>query len=232
MRISHSHPSWLPASAALAALLCGAAIILPSNAFGPFSAHMAAHVAAMNVLAPLCAVAIAAAARQRMGSEVFWAAAVLQVAALWAWHLPAAQHFSGHTLAGLLAMHGSLFLAALAFWTCLLRLRGRQRWHGVLGLLVAGKFSCLLAALLVFAPRPLYPAAHHAASLDDQQLAGLLMIAACPLSYVVAGIVMTGQLIQDFTGARRCACSRDLASDERYNGCADGRRSRVIRSLR
>ncbi len=37
---------------------------------------------------------------------------------------------------------------------------------------------------------------HHALpSLEDQQLAGLLMIAACPLSYVVAGIVLTVQLI-------------------------------------
>ena len=75
----------------------------------------------------------------------------------------------------------------------LLRLHGTERWHGVLGLLVTGKLSCLLAALLVFAPRPLYPhrPSRSAMSLADQQLAGLLMLTACPLSYVVAGIVMT-----------------------------------------
>jgi putative membrane protein len=189
---------WLPASAALAALLCGALAILPSSALGRFSAHMAAHIAAMNVIAPLCAIAIVAAARRAMGSEAFWTATALQIVTLWAWHLPMAQHFSGHGLAGPLLMHGSLFLVALAFWTSLLRLHGRRRWHGVLGLLVTGKFSCLLAALLVFAPRPLYPSSHHLSdALVDQQLAGLLMITACPLSYVVAGIVMTVQLIRD-----------------------------------
>jgi putative membrane protein len=189
---------WLPASAAFAALLCGALIVLPSSALGGFSAHMAAHIAAMNVIAPLCAIATVATARRAIGSEAFWAATALQIVALWAWHLPMAQHFSSHGLAGPLLMHGSLSLAALAFWTSLLRLHGRQRWHGVLGLLVTGKFSCLLAALLVFAPRPLYAPSHHTSlSLEDQQLAGLLMIAACPLSYVVAGIVMTVQLIRD-----------------------------------
>jgi putative membrane protein len=192
--------SRLPASAALAALLCGTFVILPSTTFGPFSAHMAAHIAAMNIIAPLCAIAIVATAQRRGGSGAFWATTALQIVTLWAWHLPAAQHFSGHGLAGPLLMHGSLFLAALAFWTALLRLNGRQRWQGVLGLLVTGKFSCLLAALLVFAPRPLYPSSHHLSyALDDQQLAGLLMITACPLSYVVAGIVMTVQLINDFS---------------------------------
>jgi len=203
VRILRSRPAadlcWLPASAALAALLCGALVILPSNALGRFSAHMAAHIAAMNVLAPLCAITVLSVTRRRIGSEPFWAAVALQITMLWAWHLPAAQHFSGHGLTGPLLMHGSLFLAALAFWTSLLRLQGQQRWHGVLGLLVTGKFSCLLAALLVFAPRPLYPSSHYLShALDDQQLAGLLMITACPLSYVVAGIVMTVQLINDF----------------------------------
>ena len=172
---------------------------------------MAVHIAAMNVLAPLFALAIVATARRAIATGVFWAAAVLQIAILWAWHLPAAQQFSGHGLAGLLSMHGSLFLASLAFWTALLRLAGAQRWHGILGLLVTGKFSCLLAALLVFAPRPLYTMTHHALpSLEDQQLAGLLMIAACPLSYVVAGIVLTVQLIRESAGARKSTCPREI----------------------
>lgn len=198
VRISVLHASWLPASAALAALISAAFVILPSAAFGGFSAHMAAHIAAMNVLAPLAAITIAVRAPGRIGSEAFWAVTGLQIAALWGWHLPALQHFSGHGLAGPLLMHGSLFVFAVAFWTSLLRLSGKQRWHGILGLLVTGKFSCLLAALLVFAPRPLYTAGHDvASSLGDQQLAGLLMITACPLSYVVAGVVMTVQLIKD-----------------------------------
>ena len=171
-------------------------MILPAAEFGGFSLHMALHIAAMNVLAPLTAIAVLLAARGRSSRGAFWAAAAAQVATLWAWHLPALQDFSGNNAAGPLLMHGSLFLVALAFWTSLLRLQGWERWHGVLGLLVTGKFSCLLAALLVFAPRPLFAMGHHAPqSLADQQLAGLLMLTACPLSYVVAGVVMTAQLI-------------------------------------
>jgi putative membrane protein len=74
-------------------------------------------------------------------------------------------------------------------------MRGAMRWHGILGLVVTGKLSCLLAALLVFSPRQLFTEAHHhVGSLDDQQVAGLLMLTACPLSYVVAGAVMAMQL--------------------------------------
>ena len=48
----------------------------------------------------------------------------------------------------------------------------------------------MLGALLVFAPRPIYSSGHHGFDLADQQLAGLLMLAACPLSYVLAAIVI------------------------------------------
>ena len=47
------------------------------------------------------------------------------------------------------------------------------------------------------------------AALDDQQLAGLLMIAACPLSYLVAAVVITVQLIAgSMRQPRRCCASR------------------------
>jgi putative membrane protein len=35
------------------------------------------------------------------------------------------------------------------------------------------------------------------ADLSDQQLAGLLMIAACPLSYLTAGVVLAAQMLAD-----------------------------------
>ena len=60
-------------------------------------------------------------------------------------------------------LHGVLLLAALCFWTLLLSLPDARRWHAVAALLLTGKLVCLLAALLVFAPRALYGAAmHHA----------------------------------------------------------------------
>jgi putative membrane protein len=66
--------------------------------------------------------------------------------------------------------------------------------------LLTGKLSCLLGALLIFAPRILYTSGHQhsaMANLTDQQLAGLLMIIACPLSYVTAGVVLAAQMMAD-----------------------------------
>ncbi len=53
-------------------------------------------------------------------------------------------------------MHGSLFAVALLFWTGVLQMRGPGRWQAILGLIITGKLSCLLAALLIFSPRFLY----------------------------------------------------------------------------
>jgi putative membrane protein len=98
-----------------------------------------------------------------------------------------------------------LFVVATAFWVSLLTVTLASRWQSIPALLLTGKLACLLAALLVFAPRTLYSAAgdlahaaHQAATigpLDDQHLAGLLMITACPLSYLVAAVIIASQLI-------------------------------------
>ena len=110
-----------------------------------------------------------------------------------------------------LAIHGVLLIAAMLFWLSLLSLPEPRRWHALPALLLTGKLVCLLAALLVFAPRALYGASHqHAAlmqPLDDQQLAGLLMIAACPLSYLVAAVVITVQLINRQHVTRPTCCA-------------------------
>ena len=100
------------------------------------------------------------------------------------------------TASGTLLMQVSLFLIATLFWTCVVQARGNARWQAILGLVITGKLSCLLAALFIFSPRFLYAGDHHAAAvwIGDQQLAGLLMITACPLSYLTAGLVLALQL--------------------------------------
>jgi cytochrome c oxidase assembly factor CtaG len=55
-----------------------------------------------------------------------------------------------------IVMHTSLFLSALWFWWTLLRLPLGARWQAIPILLLTGKFACLLATLLIFAPRVLY----------------------------------------------------------------------------
>jgi putative membrane protein len=161
---------------------------------------MMMHIVAMSLLAPLLATgwALIAPGRFASGREL-WAATGLQISALWLWHLPAAHHFAAASAAGTLVMHASLLIVAIWFWLSLVRLRDAQQWHGILALLITGKLACLLAALLVFAPRAVLAAhSYHdvtGRALDDQHLAGLLMIVACPASYVLAGVLIAVRLI-------------------------------------
>lgn len=168
--------------------------------FGPQAHHMGLHILAMNIVAPVVAAMIVTHWRVRDARPSWlWIATVAQIAAVWISHAPPVQAAAMSLPAVQFATHGLLLVAALAFWTLLLSLPDARRWHAIPALLLTGKLVCLLAALLVFAPRALYGAGHqHGAPLqplDDQQLAGLLMIAACPLSYLVAAIVITVQLI-------------------------------------
>jgi putative membrane protein len=130
------------------------------------------------------------------------------------------------SVAGHVAMHGSLFLAALCFWKAVLALSGSASWKSILALLVTGKLACLLGVLLIFAPRLLYLAlagghvhggVHDlvvTSSLADQQLAGLLMIAACPLSYLLAGVVIATRMIRDLGRLDYAIASRQQLGPE------------------
>jgi putative membrane protein len=192
-----------PATAsASAVLVAGAAVPLICD-LGHFSAHMMLHIASMNVAAPLLAAwAIVRWPTRGISSSWLWSATLVQIVLLWAWHSPAVHNLTVQSPALGMALHGVLFLAALLFWFTLLTISAAARWQTIPALLLTGKLACLLAALLIFAPRTLYEsAAHlvhttgHLPALDDQHLAGLLMITACPLSYLVAAVIITVQLI-------------------------------------
>lgn len=181
--------------------VCGA-VVLSLYRLGPHAAHMALHIALMNVVAPVIASLFGPAIVPFAGrSGPMWLAGAVQVALLWMWHIPAMQAVVMHNTALAFVMQGSLLIAALWFWSSVLSLEGTKRWHAVPALLLTGKLVCLLSALMVFSPRALYDlhAHHHAAvpALDDQQLAGLLMITACPLSYIVVGVIMVARLLGD-----------------------------------
>ena len=167
-------------------------VVVAAYDLGPQAAHMAWHILAMNVVAPVLA-ALLAWHVPRGRPRWFWLAGVGQVALLWAAHVPAIHNAAMHGPPKAL-LHATLLLCAVLFWTSLLALPQQRRWHAVAALLLTGKLVCLLAALLVFAPRALY-AVHHGGSADDQQLAALLMITTCPLSYLVAAIVIAAALV-------------------------------------
>ena len=171
---------------------------------GPFAKHMIVHIAAMNVAAPLIAAALNRALFP-VALAGLWTTALAQMGLLWALHSPAVHHAAHSAPLLLVALHFGLFLAALAFWTSIVN-AGARRWQAMLALILSGKFACLLGALLVFAPRPLFGlhAGHgiDSALLEDQHTAGLLMIAACPLSYVLAAVVIASQAIIGLEKAR------------------------------
>jgi putative membrane protein len=165
--------------------------------FGPHARHMAAHILAMNVAAPVLAATALARWKRPTGSvSLLWFATSVQIAVIWVWHAPIAQNLILHAPGAMIVAHAALLVVATAFWATLLLLNGSSRWHAIPALLLTGKLVCLLAALLVFSPRALYGSVDHAVhGLGDQHLAGLLMLAACPLSYIVAAVFITVHLI-------------------------------------
>lgn len=183
------------AGASAAAVVVAGIPVIALHDLGPVSAHMAVHILLMNVIAPLVAAGVA---HMRAPRRLLWPATIAQAVLLWGWHAPPVHHAAEHSTILQIAMHGSLFLAALMFWSSLFRLIGKAQWQAFPALLVTGKLVCLLGALMIFAPRFLYGGDGHATgSLADQQLAGLLMVTACPLSYLVAGVVLVARMLTD-----------------------------------
>lgn len=211
----------LPAIVAVAALGVGK-LMLDIAQPGPFAAHMGLHIVLMNVVAPFLTLAALARFPDLPGrfasGRALVAASLAQLAALWAWHAPPALELALAAPSIHAAMQVSLFAAACLFWLAVLADRSAMRWRALAALLFTGKLFCLLGVLLVFAPRLIYPGlqpAHgHAAipagvALSDQQLAGLLMLVACPLSYLLAGVTIAARWLR--ADADRAATARGLA---------------------
>jgi putative membrane protein len=189
--------SALPATISAFAVLGAGAFTLAAYDLGGQSLHMALHIALMNVAAPLGAALLATRLPGHFGlPRTLWLATGAQLVLLWGWHMPSVQHAAATSHALQAAMHAMLLISALGFWCAMVSLPVRSRWQVIAALVLTGKLACLLSALLIFSPRLLYHAADHPMQLDDQQLAGLLMITACPLSYLVAAIVIAIQLLR------------------------------------
>lgn len=170
---------------------------------GPLSLQMLLHLAVMSVLAPLAATLLPS--RPEGGrSAAIWGAGLLQMLLLWAWHAPALQMAASQSLIGQSGAALLLGVAAFWFWRAVLSASTNAGWRSLAALLLTGKVACLLGALLIFAPRDLYglPGLSFVwcrtgpSTLADQQLAGLLMVTACPLSYLVAGVVLAAGMLR------------------------------------
>ncbi|QGM94851.1 hypothetical protein F7D13_12930 [Methylocystis rosea] len=194
------------------AIIVACAVGLVASAgpgLGPRASHMATHIILMSALAPFLAVL-----SMRFASAPFFATGralaivtAAQLALLYAWHAPGASAYVERHPTAHLLMHASLLTAALLFWLAILGDTGFARWRGVAALAITGKLACLLGVLLVFAPRVLdTSAASWGATtetmLADQRLAGLLMLAACPASYVLSGIFIASRWLLDMEANR------------------------------
>lgn len=169
--------------------------------FGPLSSGMAAHILMMNVVAPVAVLAMGHFSPS-VGRPFRRLAAptLAQLALLWGWHAPAAYAAAMHDPGLHLSMQVSLLLAALWFWSAVINSMTGGQWRAIAALLVTSKLFCLLGVLLAFATVPLYlEMAHHGGPpldpLADQQLAGLLMLVACPMSYLVAAVFVASKWV-------------------------------------
>ncbi|MGR8941445.1 MAG: cytochrome c oxidase assembly protein [Gammaproteobacteria bacterium] len=173
------------------------------------SSRMITHIALMTIAAPMLA--------NGLRKEIRWvtepvsraslpAATLLQAALFLAWHSPSGPAMAGQDGDGV--MHATLFFSSLWFWLAVFNQDHMHSWRAVVALLLTAKLFCLIAVLLTFAPRVLYvsdaTAPHPAMTADlvDQQLAGLLMIVACPLTYVLAAILLVYRWFQSLCGPR------------------------------
>ncbi|WP_051440885.1 putative membrane protein (plasmid) [Ensifer sp. WSM1721] len=169
---------------------------------GPLAMHMSVHILLMNLVAPLAALGASRIRpeRQEVAAGMLALATLAQLVALWTWHAPPLLNRALEFPSVHLLMYGSLFLTAVLFWWTVFRFSKERCWQPIVALLVTSKLYCLLAVLFVFAPRALYPNIAHAhpsdgapvlsATLADQHLAGLIMLAACPATYVLAAIAI------------------------------------------
>jgi putative membrane protein len=164
---------------------------------------MLQHILLMNVLVPVCAFATPKRFRPRhLWRSWPWATAA-QMILLWGWHSPGILSAATGSFGLMLVMHLTLIAVAAWFWLAVATMPREGTWRAVFALLFTAKLSCLLGALLVFAPNALFRlgngTGHHGnigvSALDDQQLAGMLMLIACPLTYVAVGIVLAGRWI-------------------------------------
>jgi putative membrane protein len=207
------------------------ALVSPLHALSRelFAAHMIEHELMMLAAAPLLVLArplgpllwglplswrrgLGGAARLRVIAGLWGALALplvataLHGAAIWLWHEPrlfaAALRIEWvHWL-----QHLSFFLSALLFWWVLLGKREVDHGRAMAHLFVTSLHTSLLGILLTFSPRLWYgPMAAADAwglsSLEDQQLAGLIMWVPGGLAYAGAALVLAAKWIQSSKAA-------------------------------
>ena len=160
--------------------------------------HMAAHMAAIAVAAPLIAWGIAGTrADPAMRTPLIVAPlpmAVVELIVVWGWHLPAMRAFAARGASGLM-LEQATFLARETDDSV-------RRAAGVLALLVTTMHMTLLGVLIALASRPLFATAGFTClgvtlpPLLDQHLGGVVMLLVGAGSYLLGGLALLSRLLR------------------------------------
>ncbi|WP_341212312.1 cytochrome c oxidase assembly protein [uncultured Limimaricola sp.] len=159
-----------------------------------FAGHMLRHMTLVALAAPLLIIGWPWVARALALHPI--AAAALEFAVVWGWHLPRAHGLAYRADAGFVAEQASFLLVGLLVWAgCL---RASHPLAGAGGLLLTSMHMTLLGALLILAPRDLYSAwCGLLPNLSGQQLGGMLMLGIGTPVYLVAGLWLTSRAVNE-----------------------------------
>ncbi|MEH3048414.1 cytochrome c oxidase assembly protein [Sphingomonas adhaesiva] len=158
--------------------------------------HMAAHMVAVAVAAPVIAAALRCPRAVHAGAPLAWAMAEFVV--VWGWHAPALRDVADMYVAAALLEQAMFLVLGIALWRAALA----QPAAGAAALLLTSMHMTLLGALIGLADRPLYAmmAMHPAPGLDalaDQQLGGVVMLLVGGASYCLGGLWMLGTILRE-----------------------------------
>ncbi len=223
---------WRVLSFAAALAVVGLALLSPIDAFAEelFSVHMVQHLMLVLLAAPLIAYSNAHLVylwllplngRRRTGRAILgipgvrsaahanvtpWVVCAAFVGSLWFWHAPATYNWALANKWGHAGEHFVLLATSTAFWRVVMTSGERRLSPGMMILMVSlvGIQGSFLAALITFAPRPLY-AAYAANSIDDQALGGVLMC--IPASFLYLGSTIWA-LLRMLNGEKRRTASQ------------------------
>lgn len=188
-----------------AALVAGLALLPPGWAIAPvgMTGHMTGHMIAVAVSAPLLAFGLAGGpldlAKRWPRVVTPMAMMVVELLAVWSWHLPALRRLTMNLPALAAAEHATFLAAGLLLWSAAIHTPNRAA--GIGALLLTSMHMTLLGVLICLAPRPLYAMHHHAApfgldALADQQLGGVAMLVIGGASYLLGGLALLAGLLR------------------------------------
>jgi len=167
---------------------------LPELAGVSMTAHMLLHVGVAAVAPALLKIRLPL----RLGPPALAAAALVDLAVVWGWHLPRAHLWASLSDTGFVLQQATFLAAGIAVWSAA---GAAGRLGGAAILLATAMHMTLLGLLLTLAPAVLYPGVCGGGPfgldpLEDQQVAGIVMALLPPAIYLWGGLARLAPLVR------------------------------------